>query len=280
MGLRGMIDDMIARCDASADRAGPGDLDALAAGDRRVLARTVTAIEDGGLDPSLLVGIRERGASLSSPPVIGITGTGGSGKSSLTDEIVRRLRLDRRDALRIAVLAVDPSRRKTGGALLGDRIRMNAIGHPNVYMRSLATRVSGSRGPGGLLRHRRRHPHRGLRHRDRGDQRHRPGRRGHRPVRGRAGVRDDAGVRRREPARKDRHARLRRPRRHQQVRPQGRRGCAARREQAGAAQPRGVLDPLEEMPVHGTIASRFNDDGVTALYHRLVEALRERGLVD
>ena len=60
---------------------------------------------------------------------------------------MRRLRLDRRDALRIAVLAVDPSRRKTGGALLGDRIRMNAIGHPNVYMRSLATRVSGSEVP-------------------------------------------------------------------------------------------------------------------------------------
>ena len=147
MGLRGMIDDMIARCGPDSRRAAPRDLDPLAAGDRGTLARAITAIEDGSLDPSLLASIRERSASLASPPVVGITGTGGSGKSSLTDELVRRLRLDRRDSLRIAVLAVDPSRRKTGGALLGDRIRMNAIGHPDVYMRSLATRVSGSEVP-------------------------------------------------------------------------------------------------------------------------------------
>ena len=147
MGLRGMIDDMMARCGPGANRAAPDSLDALAAGDRRALAQTITAIEEGRLDASLLHAIRERAASLTSPPVVGITGTGGSGKSSLTDELVRRLRLDRRDSLRMAVLAVDPSRRKTGGALLGDRIRMNAIGHPDVYMRSLATRVSGSEVP-------------------------------------------------------------------------------------------------------------------------------------
>jgi methylmalonyl-CoA mutase len=63
-------------------------------------------------------------------PSLGITGTGGAGKSSLTDEIVRRFRLDQRDALRIAIVSIDPSRRKSGGALLGDRIRMNAIEHP------------------------------------------------------------------------------------------------------------------------------------------------------
>ena len=77
-------------------------------------------------------------------PVLGVTGTGGAGKSSLTDELVRRFRLDQKDALRIAILSIDPSRRKSGGALLGDRIRMNAIGHPNIYMRSLATRDTGS----------------------------------------------------------------------------------------------------------------------------------------
>jgi methylmalonyl-CoA mutase len=80
-------------------------------------------------------------------PVLGITGTGGSGKSSLTDELVRRFRLDQDDRLKIAVVAADPSRRKTGGALLGDRIRMNAINGPNLYMRSLATRAAGSEVP-------------------------------------------------------------------------------------------------------------------------------------
>jgi len=73
-------------------------------------------------------------------PALGVTGTGGSGKSSLTDELVRRFRLDQEDRLDIAILAVDPSRRKSGGALLGDRIRMNAIAGGRVFMRSLATR--------------------------------------------------------------------------------------------------------------------------------------------
>ena len=81
---------------------------------------------------------------ISNESVLGITGTGGAGKSSLTDEIVRRFRLDQDDRLRIAVIAVDPSRRKTGGALLGDRIRMNAIHGERVFMRSLATRGSGA----------------------------------------------------------------------------------------------------------------------------------------
>src|SRR5258706_15638627 len=75
-----------------------------------------------------------------SVPVLGVTGTGGSGKSSLADELVRRFRLDQEDRFSIAILAVDPSRRKSGGALLGDRIRMNAIAGARVFMRSLATR--------------------------------------------------------------------------------------------------------------------------------------------
>jgi methylmalonyl-CoA mutase len=75
-------------------------------------------------------------------PILGITGTGGAGKSSSTDEIIRRFRQDSSNSLKIAVLAIDPTRKKTGGALLGDRIRMNAIGHPNIFMRCVATRDS------------------------------------------------------------------------------------------------------------------------------------------
>src|SRR5581483_1962042 len=80
-------------------------------------------------------------------PVVGITGTGGSGKFSLTDELILRFRLDQGDKLRIAVLAVDPSKRRSGGALLGDRIRMNAIHTPQVYFRSIATRGSAAEVP-------------------------------------------------------------------------------------------------------------------------------------
>ena len=86
-------------------------------------------------------------AAGSNTPVLGITGTGGTGKSSLTDEIILRLRLDSGNSIRIAVLAIDPIRRKTGGALLGDRIRMNAIYHDTVFMRSLATRSAATEIP-------------------------------------------------------------------------------------------------------------------------------------
>ena len=77
-------------------------------------------------------------------PVLGITGTGGAGKSSLTDELILRLRLDQDDRLRVAVISIDPSRKRTGGALLGDRIRMNAIESDKIFMRSLATRDTGT----------------------------------------------------------------------------------------------------------------------------------------
>jgi methylmalonyl-CoA mutase len=96
------------------------------------VARAITRAERGELPPS-------RAESGPRPPVVGITGTGGAGKSSLTDELVRRFLLDFPD-LTIAVLAVDPTKRRTGGALLGDRIRMNALGSERVYMRSMATR--------------------------------------------------------------------------------------------------------------------------------------------
>ena len=149
MGLQGMIRDMMKR--AAADLAGdlPDGLGDLDGGDHGTLARLITALEQGTLDEPrqrLLAAAAEARAHI---PVLGITGTGGAGKSSLTDELIRRFRLYSKEP-RIAVIAIDPTRRKTGGALLGDRIRMNAITAPNVYMRSLATRGAGSEVPAAL----------------------------------------------------------------------------------------------------------------------------------
>ncbi|AZG12734.1 fused isobutyryl-CoA mutase/GTPase IcmF [Cupriavidus pauculus] len=143
MGLAGMIADMVQRCDIDLTRYAPATLDAVSQGDRRALAQLITALENGKAAPGL-VGALHDAARAASTPVLGITGTGGAGKSSLTDELIRRFRLDQHDALSIAVISIDPSRRKSGGALLGDRIRMNAINHPNIFMRSLATREAGS----------------------------------------------------------------------------------------------------------------------------------------
>jgi|TARA_B100000315_G_scaffold259757_1_gene317057 methylmalonyl-CoA mutase len=136
LGLQGMIDDMMQRC--SAKLAAP-DAALPVPGEWRSLSRSLTRLEDGTVDAALLQRIR-KGSESSQLPVIGITGTGGSGKSSLTDELIRRLRVDQGDRLKVAIVAIDPSRRKTGGALLGDRIRMNAIHSPNIFMRSVATR--------------------------------------------------------------------------------------------------------------------------------------------
>jgi isobutyryl-CoA mutase len=139
MGLAGMIADMVQRCDIDLSVYAPTTLEPVANGDRRALAQLITALESGRIDPALRDAVRA--AAMGAPtPVLGITGTGGAGKSSLTDELIRRFRLDQQDALRIAVISIDPSRRKSGGALLGDRIRMNAINHPNIFVRSLATR--------------------------------------------------------------------------------------------------------------------------------------------
>jgi len=142
MGLQGMIDDVVARSDFDVARRAPADPTALAAGDRRALAHVITALENDACPARVKAVVSA--AAARAVPVLGVTGTGGSGKSSLVDELIRRFRLDYQDALQIAVLAVDPSQRRSGGALLGDRIRMNAINHPNIYMRSLATRSAGS----------------------------------------------------------------------------------------------------------------------------------------
>jgi isobutyryl-CoA mutase len=143
MGLQGMIDDMIKRARENLGAAPPASLDALLAGDRLALAKTITALETQTL-PKKLHETLVAEAAKRKTPVLGVTGTGGSGKSSLTDELIRRFRLDQDERLKLCIIAVDPSRRKTGGALLGDRIRMNAINSPNIYMRSLATRQAGS----------------------------------------------------------------------------------------------------------------------------------------
>ncbi len=143
MGLAGMIADMVRRCDIDLSTFAPTTLEPIANGDRRALAQLITALEAHRIDPVLRQAVHERAAVMHTP-VLGITGTGGAGKSSLTDELIRRFRLDQQDRLRIAVISIDPSRRKSGGALLGDRIRMNAINHPHIFVRSLATREASS----------------------------------------------------------------------------------------------------------------------------------------
>ncbi len=114
-------------------------LEDVARGDRGALASFVTAIQDRVVSADDLDALRRRAAS-NTTPILGVTGTGGSGKSSLTDELLRRFRLDHDDQLTIATIAIDPSRRRSGGALLGDRIRMNALDSANITFRSLAAR--------------------------------------------------------------------------------------------------------------------------------------------
>ncbi len=147
MGLDRMVNTMIADCDHL--QPPPVDVDQLPAGDHALLARVITAIETGQLPRPHLDAIRA-GAASHPAPALGVTGTGGSGKSSLTDELLRRWRLDQQDKLRMAVIAVDPTRRKHGGALLGDRIRMNAVDSSQIFMRSLATRGATSELPDAL----------------------------------------------------------------------------------------------------------------------------------
>ncbi|MDR3455295.1 MAG: methylmalonyl-CoA mutase family protein [Rhodoferax sp.] len=177
MGLAGMIGEMVMRCDKDLSGFAPKDIAAIQGHGEmawRALAQLITALENAAgpaagesADPKLatLVQTLRTQAAAKKVPVLGITGTGGAGKSSLTDELIRRLRLDQNDSLRVAVISIDPSRRKSGGALLGDRIRMNAIGPwrkplpakgagkpaaaaadngQRVFMRSLATRDFGS----------------------------------------------------------------------------------------------------------------------------------------
>ena len=277
MGLQGMIDHMLAICDTDPGQHAPKTLDEIRAGDWRALSRLITALENRAVASELRQQILTE-AKTRAVPVLGITGTGGSGKSSLTDELVRRFRLDQDDRLKIAVVAADPSRRKTGGALLGDRIRMNAIAGSNLYMRSLATRAAGSEVPetlGDIL-----------------------------AACKLAGfdllIVETSGIGQGDAA----------------IVPLVDRSLYVMTPEFGAASQLEKIDMLdfadavainkfdrkgaedalrdvrkqvqrnhkafgqapEEMPVYGTIASRFNDDGLTALYHGVARLLRDKGL--
>jgi isobutyryl-CoA mutase len=278
LGLQGMIDHMVATLDSKRASRSEADLEAVAGGDRLALSHAITALEVGVASGTVLARLEGAAGVAGGPPIIGITGTGGAGKSSLTDEIVRRFRLDHEDRLKIAVLAVDPSRRKTGGALLGDRIRMNAIDHPNVFVRSIATRSSGAEVPQALG------PILSLMRLASFD----------------VIIVETSGIGQGDAAivpfvdvpmyvmtpefgaasqlekidmldfaelvainkfdRKGAQDALR------DVRKQ-----VVRNTEAFGSSP-------EDMPVFGTIASRFNDDGVTALYHGLIDILENRGI--
>ena len=277
MGLQGMIDHMIAVCDTDPAQYAPQSLDGVKAGDWRSLSRMITALENQVIAPALRQQILDE-AQATGVPVLGITGTGGSGKSSLTDELVRRFRLDQEDRLKIAVIAADPSRRKTGGALLGDRIRMNAIAGANLYMRSLATRAAGSEVPESL-----------------GDILAACKLAGFNLL-----IVETSGIGQGDAA----------------IVPLVDCSLYVMTPEFGAASQLEKIDMLDfadtvainkfdrkgaedalrdvrkqvqrnhkafgqspdEMPVYGTIAARFNDDGVTALYHGIASLLRDKGL--
>ena len=211
-------------------------------------------------------------------PVLGITGTGGSGKSSLTDELIRRFRLGQGDRLKLAIIAVDPTRRKTGGALLGDRIRMNAIDHPNIFMRSVATRGSGGEVPDSI-------PQMVAACKLAGFDL---------VIVETPGIgQGDAGI---VPL-VDSSLYVMTPEFGAQsqlekidmldfadfvaINKFDRKGAddAFRDVRKQAQRNREAFTtPLEAMPVFGTTASRFNDDGITALYHAVLARLSELGL--
>ncbi|MBW2193588.1 MAG: methylmalonyl-CoA mutase family protein, partial [Deltaproteobacteria bacterium] len=153
LGLQGIINHMARHLDFSTIRETDVDIDRLSPDKKRLIARLITTVEQAKAQKNgHLVMLRSRlkkKIGNRTTPVIGITGTGGAGKSSLTDELVLRLLNDLK-GINLAIISSDPSRRKTGGALLGDRIRMNAIGNPRVYMRSLATRKSPTEIPDAL----------------------------------------------------------------------------------------------------------------------------------
>jgi len=141
MGLQGMINDLVEKSDYPIGVDISQDLESLTPSNHLAIARIISAAENyHDKHAGFLEKVRQR-AEKAKTPVLGITGTGGSGKSSIVDELVRRYLRDFTDKT-IGIVSVDPSKRKTGGALLGDRIRMNAINNPRVYMRSLATRQS------------------------------------------------------------------------------------------------------------------------------------------
>ncbi|MEY3237352.1 MAG: hypothetical protein RI883_1453, partial [Bacteroidota bacterium] len=141
MGLQGMINDLIQRCDFPVGQNLTDEVKHVKVKSVPAIARLISAAENFAEESKVILAEVQEMAKNTAVPVLGITGTGGSGKSSLVDELVRRFLVDF-PTKQIAVVSVDPSKRKTGGALLGDRIRMNSIKSDRVYMRSLATRQS------------------------------------------------------------------------------------------------------------------------------------------
>ncbi len=147
MGLQGMINNMLHLCDFPTGANLNGEVKHLKERDYKSIARLISSAENfpdefAKFYPEILEGaVAKSATNIANTPILGITGTGGAGKSSLVDELVRRFLMDFSDK-KIAIVSVDPSKRKTGGALLGDRIRMNSIKNERVYMRSLATRQS------------------------------------------------------------------------------------------------------------------------------------------
>ncbi len=141
MGLQGMINDLVEQSDYALGESLTDEIEKLEIKNPLAIARLITAAENYRDKHARIFDHIKTLADQSKAPVLGITGTGGAGKSSMVDEMVRRFLLDFKDKT-IGLVSVDPSKRKTGGALLGDRIRMNAINHPRVFMRSLATRQS------------------------------------------------------------------------------------------------------------------------------------------
>ena len=141
LGLQGMINDVLQRCDYPLGEHLNGEVKAYKEGKFTAVARMITSIENYPEEHKEILDKLEVDAANESTPVLGITGTGGAGKSSLVDEIIRRFSLQYPE-MKLGIISVDPSKRKTGGALLGDRIRMNSIVSDNIFMRSLATRQS------------------------------------------------------------------------------------------------------------------------------------------
>jgi methylmalonyl-CoA mutase len=141
LGLQGMINDLVKRSDFPVGDKLNGEIDHLEEKNPTAVARVISSAENFPEVARETLDVIQKKNQHSKTPVLGITGTGGAGKSSLVDELVRRFLIDFPDKT-IGIISVDPSKRKTGGALLGDRIRMNAINNPRVYMRSLATRQS------------------------------------------------------------------------------------------------------------------------------------------
>lgn len=141
LGLQGMINDVLSKCDFPVGQILNGEINNIKTNNKEVIARIISSIENLPDENEKIIKELEKKSQTHPIPVLGITGTGGSGKSSMVDELIRRFLIDFKDK-KVAIVSVDPSKRKTGGALLGDRIRMNSINNERVFMRSLATRQS------------------------------------------------------------------------------------------------------------------------------------------